>query len=166
MDVIETFFLFVANHLPRLKLFDAVRFIFYKLAGIKIEKCRIWGPLTIRPIGGCKNITIKKGVFINTEVRFGALCNITIMENCQIGPRVMFETVNHQLMVADSLKRKAQCEPILIEKSVWIGAQAIILPGVKVGEGAVIAAGSVVTKDVQPYTLVAGVPAKEIRKLL
>lgn len=165
MKVIETFFLFVANHLPRLNSFDTIRFIFYKMAGIQIERCTIWGPLTIRPIGNCNKITIKKGVFINTEVRFGAQCNITIMENCQIGPRVMFETVNHTLEVKDSLKREAFCKPIVIEKSVWIGAQAIILPGVNVGEGSVIAAGSVVTKDVKPYHLVAGVPAREIRKI-
>lgn len=165
MNVIETFFLFLANNLPRLSGFDTIRFIFYRLAGIRIERCTIWGPLTIRPIGNCNKITIKKGVFINTEVRFGAQCSITIMENCQIGPRVMFETVNHKLEVSSSAKREAFCKPIVIEKSVWIGAQAIILPGITVGEGSVIAAGSVVTKDVKPYHLVAGVPAREIRKI-
>jgi acetyltransferase-like isoleucine patch superfamily enzyme len=52
---------------------------------------------------------------------------------------------------------------ITIEKDVWIGAQAIILPGVKVGEGAIVAAGAVVTKDVPPFAMVGGVPARVIR---
>jgi acetyltransferase-like isoleucine patch superfamily enzyme len=54
---------------------------------------------------------------------------------------------------------------IVIEDDAWIGAGAIILPGVKIGQGAIIGAGAVVTRDVAPYTIVAGVPAREIRKL-
>ncbi len=52
---------------------------------------------------------------------------------------------------------------VTIEKDVWIGANCIILPGVKIGEGAVVAAGSVVTKDVEPFIIVGGVPAKKIK---
>ncbi|MEP5568697.1 MAG: DapH/DapD/GlmU-related protein [Halioglobus sp.] len=56
-------------------------------------------------------------------------------------------------------------QPISIHNNVWIGANAIILPGVNIGLGSVVAAGSVVSSDVQPYTMVAGVPAKQIRQL-
>lgn len=56
-------------------------------------------------------------------------------------------------------------KPIYIGKNVWIGAHATILPGVKVGDGAIIAAGAVVTKDVTANTIVGGVPAKEIKKI-
>ncbi|MBN4056316.1 hypothetical protein JYT20_01205 [Rhodothermus sp. AH-315-K08] len=55
--------------------------------------------------------------------------------------------------------------PIVIEDDVWLATRATILRGVRIGRGAVVAAGAVVTKDVEPYTLVAGVPAKQIRKL-
>lgn len=54
--------------------------------------------------------------------------------------------------------------PVLIGNDVWIGANVVILPGVKVGDGAILAAGAVITKDVEPYTVVGGVPAKIIRK--
>jgi len=54
---------------------------------------------------------------------------------------------------------------IIIQDDAWIGAGAIILPNVTIGKGAVVGAGAVVTKDVPPYTVVAGVPAKEIKKL-
>lgn len=56
-------------------------------------------------------------------------------------------------------------EQVIINDDVWIGAGAIIVPGVTIGKGSVIAAGAVVTKDVAPYTLVGGVPAKEIKKI-
>jgi maltose O-acetyltransferase len=55
-------------------------------------------------------------------------------------------------------------EPVIIEDDVWIGARVIILPGVKIGKGSIVGAGAVVTKDVEPYSIVAGVPAKLIRK--
>ena len=68
----EFIFLTLANNLPRLRIFDKVRFIVYRMAGLSIKGgCTIWGPLIIRPIGGAKNIEIGKGSFINTEIRFG-----------------------------------------------------------------------------------------------
>ena len=95
----ELFFLTLANNLPRVKIFDKIRFVIYRMAGLTIKgKCTIWGPLTIRPIGGAKNIEIGKGTFINTEIRFGVPKDkVIIGANVQIGPRVMFETVNHGL---------------------------------------------------------------------
>jgi len=55
---------------------------------------------------------------------------------------------------------------IVIEKDAWLGAGVIVLPGVKIGEGAIIGAGAVVTKDVEPFTIVGGVPAKKIGEVL
>lgn len=56
------------------------------------------------------------------------------------------------------------CEPVVIEDEGWVGANAVVLPGVRIGRGAVVAAGAVVTKDVAPYTIVGGVPARMIRE--
>lgn len=64
-----------------------------------------------------------------------------------------------------AIQRQHCAKSISIQDRVWIGANAIILPGVKIGQGAVVAAGSVVCRDVDPYTIVAGVPAKRIRQL-
>jgi len=55
-------------------------------------------------------------------------------------------------------------QPVVIEDDVWIGSRVILLPGVKVGKGSIVAAGSIVTKEVPPYTIVGGNPAREIRK--
>lgn len=161
----EVIFIWFGNLLPKFNWCDNTRYFFYKLAGMKVDSdVKFFGPITVRPLGGIKNIIIKKGTFFNTETRFG--CpeqNITIGSNCQIGPRVSFETVNHELEFCESYGRKDNILPIVINDEVWIGCGVIVLPGVTVGKGAVIASGAVVTKDVPPMTLVGGVPAKIIK---
>ena len=91
--------------------------------------------------------------------------SITIGKNVLVGPRVMFETVNHGLIFIPDKGRDTSTRPIVISDEVWIGAGAIILQGVTVGRGSVIAAGAVVNKDVEAWTLVGGVPAKLIRRI-
>lgn len=78
-----------------------------------------------------------------------------------IGPHVSLLTVNHDFDNLWSLSGK----PIILKKNAWIAAKATILPGVTVGEGAVVAAAAVVTKDVEPYTIVGGNPAKLIKRI-
>ena len=78
-----------------------------------------------------------------------------------IGPEAALLTANHDFDDLLILK----CKPILIKKKAWIGARAVILPGVTVGEGAVVASGAIVTKDVPPRTVVGGNPAKVIKYL-
>ena len=161
----ELLFLSLANHLPRLPIFDKYRYVLLRWAGLTIHgKCTIWAPLIVRPIGGAKNIEVGKGTFINAETRFGVPKDkVTIGENVQIGPRVMFETVNHGLTYVPGIGRGAWTKPIVIEDEVWIGAGSIITQGVTIGRGSVIAAGAVVTKDVPPDKIVGGVPARVLR---
>jgi maltose O-acetyltransferase len=162
----ESAFLAVANGLPRSEWIDrVVRSRLYKLAGLRIlGHCLIWGPLTIRPIGGTRNIRIGEGTFINTEVRFGVPIDpVIIGKNVHVGPRVMFETVAHSLHFQPNIGRKTSTKPIIVEDEAWIGAGAIITQGVIIGRGAVVAAGSVVIKNVDANTLVGGIPAKLIR---
>ena len=108
-----------------------------------------------------KNITIGKDVFINSGCHFQDQGGITIGDGSLIGHNVILATVNHDL--APKNNRKNHYAPITIGNHVWIGSNATILPGVTIGEWAVVAAGAVVTKDVPPYTVVGGVPAKVLK---
>ncbi len=164
----ELIFLSLANALPRLRICDSGRYLLLRLAGMAIEdKCLIWGPLVIRPIGGARNISIGSGSFLNSNTRFGVpKSRVAIGRNVQIGPSVCFETVSHSLKYHPDRGRDDLFGDIVIEDRVWIGAGAILTKGVRVGMGAVVAAGAVVTKDVEPYTLVGGVPARVLRRNL
>lgn len=163
----ELIFLTLANHLPRLKVSDRIRFKLLRLAGMKINgRCMILSPLGIRPVGGVKNIEIGKGSFINTDVRFGVPDGqVIIGDNALIGARVSFETVSHSINYTPGKRRKRTTGSIVVEDDVWIGAGAIIVQGVTIHHGAIIAAGSVVTKDVEANTVVGGVPAKFIKNV-
>ena len=110
-----------------------------------------------------KNTVVGERVFINMGCKFQDQGGITIDEGALIGHNVVLATLNHDL---DPSKRQGMTyAPIHIGKNVWIGANATILAGVTVGDGAVVAAGAVVTKDVEPNTIVGGVPAKFIKKI-
>ena len=106
-------------------------------------------------------ITIGKNVFINHGCSFLDLGGITIEDDVLIGPNVQLITENHP--IDPSERKNLDLKPILIQKNAWVGAGAIVLPGVTVGQNSVVAAGSVVTKDVAANTVVGGVPAKFIK---
>jgi acetyltransferase-like isoleucine patch superfamily enzyme len=109
-------------------------------------------------------ITIGKHVFINHACSFLDMGGITLEDHVLIGPKVNLITENHPL--DPETRRGMVCKPILIKRKAWIGVGATILPGVTVGENAVVAAGAVVSKDVPDNTIVGGVPAKVIKQLL
>ncbi len=160
LELRESLFLFIANNLPRLNIFNRIRYQFIKLAGANIlGKCTIWSGFDIRPIGCCSNLTIGKGVFINKNFRCAmpAGTKVIIGKGTAIGPNVMIETAFHGLTLSN--RKSTQSKSVTIGKHVWVGAGVIILAGVNMGDNSVIAAGSVVTKDVEPNVLMAGVPA-------
>lgn len=110
-----------------------------------------------------QNITIGRHTFINMGCSFQDWGGITIGEECLIGHNCTICTVNH----SKDPKRRGDitCIPVNIGNRVWIGANVTILPGVSIGDGAIIAAGGVVNKNVKPNTIVAGVPAKTIKNI-
>ncbi|SRR6266498_1234164 len=108
-------------------------------------------------------IQIGKNVFINHACTFLDMGGITIEDEVLLGPRVNLVTENHPLNPAD--RRALICKPIVIKRKAWIGAAATILPGVTIGENAVVAAGAVVSKDVPANTIVGGIPAKIIKTI-
>lgn len=110
-----------------------------------------------------KNTTIGKEVFINMGCAFMDRGGITIEDRVLIGPKVNIITENHP--EDPELRRYVYCKPVHIKKGAWIGASATVLPGVIVGENAIVGAGAVVTKDVPDNTIVGGVPAKVIREI-
>ena len=110
-----------------------------------------------------KHIAIGKNVFINFDCTFLALGGITIEDDVLIGPKVSLITENHPLNPEQ--RKGLAAKPILIKKNAWIGANATILPGVTIGENAVVAAGAVVSKDVPDNTVVGGIPAKFIKNV-
>lgn len=109
-----------------------------------------------------RNIHIGKGVFINSGCKFQDQGGIYIGDNVLIGHNVVLATINHDLNPYD---RHNIYKPIHIQDRVWIGSNVVVTQGVTIGEGAVIAAGAVVTKDVEPFTVVGGIPAKFIKKI-
>ena len=110
-----------------------------------------------------KNITIGKNVFINACCHFQDHGGVTIGDNCQIGHNVVFATLNHG--IAPEKRASMNPAPIRLGRNVWVGSNSIILQGVTIGDNAIIAAGSVVTKDVQANTIVGGVPARYLRSI-
>jgi acetyltransferase-like isoleucine patch superfamily enzyme len=108
-------------------------------------------------------IEIGKNVFINHACSFLDIGGITIEDDVQIGPRVNLTTENHPLDPAD--RKTLLIKPIVVRRNAWIGAGATILPGVTIGENAIVAAGAVVSRDVPANTIVAGIPAKVIKTL-
>lgn len=117
---------------------------------------------TFRVEVGC-NTYIGDFFFCNFDCHIIDLYDVTIGNHVQFGPKVSIITVNHPLDATERRKGAATGAPIVIEDDVWIGTGSIILPGVKIGKGAVVAAGSVVTKDVEAFTVVAGNPAKFLK---
>lgn len=108
-------------------------------------------------------ILLGKNVFINHACSFLDMGGITIEDDVLIGPRVNLTTENHPL--DPSNRRALVTKPIVIKRKAWIGAGATILPGLTIGENAVVAAGAVVSKDVPANTVVGGIPAKFIKAI-
>lgn len=113
-----------------------------------------------------QNVSIGHDVVINNDVKIGGQNGATIGNYVLIGYNVNLVSENHAF---DDTSRPIKNTgyyggPIKIEDDVWIGANAVILPSVKIGRGSIIGANAVVTKDVQPYTIVGGIPARYIKK--
>ena len=103
---------------------------------------------------------------VNCHINASIGGQIIIGKNVLVGPNVVMRTANHNFNQANQLinQQGHSFNDIQIEDNVWIGSNCIILSGVKIGKGAVIAAGAVVNKEVPNNTIVGGVPAREIKK--
>lgn len=104
-----------------------------------------------------------KHVFINCCCHFQDQGGIDIGDGTLIGSHVVIATINHGMKEAE--RKDNFPAPVRIGKNVWIGSHATLLPGVTVGDNAIVAAGAVVTKDVASNTVVGGVPAREMKEI-
>jgi maltose O-acetyltransferase len=104
-------------------------------------------------------LTIKSGTSIGFNCHLDARSGIYIGKNVNLATEVMIWSLHHEI---NSIDFKTKGGSVIIKDYCWLGSRCIILPGVTVGEGAIIAAGAVVSKDVEPYSVVGGVPAKKI----
>lgn len=108
-----------------------------------------------------KNTVFGENVFINACCCFQDQGGIVLGDNCLVGHRVTIATINHGLRPEE--RHIHHVAPVVIHENVWIGSSATILPGVEIGAGAIVGAGSVVTRNVPPRGIVGGVPARFIR---
>ena len=119
------------------------------------------GIMTPAQIDFPKQIVFGRNVFINHSFTAMSIGGIEMGDNVQIGPHVTIVTDNHDLTNRYVLK----CKKVVLGDNVWVGAGVSIIPGVHIGDNAVIAGGAVVTKDVPANTIVGGNPAKVIKTL-
>lgn len=118
--------------------------------------------VTIQPF---YNISIGNNSGIGKDSLIIAPAPVEIGENVLIGPQLIIYTANHRLSRdLPIIQQDMEIKPVKIGNDVWIGVRVTILPGVTIGDGAVVGAGAVVSNDVEPYSIVGGVPAREIGK--
>ncbi|TWT81166.1 putative acetyltransferase [Planctomycetes bacterium CA13] len=111
-----------------------------------------------------ENLTIGLNSAITAYCQLNAKAGIEVGENVLIGPGTFIWSQNHKMRDATVNIRDQGYEraPVVIEDDVWIAARCVVLPGVRLAKGTVVAAGAVVTRSTEPYSIVAGVPAKQI----
>jgi acetyltransferase-like isoleucine patch superfamily enzyme len=149
--------------LPRFRSFNFLKTLFLRLCGAKVGKQVVYYPsLWISPP---KDLEIGDKVDLALNVLITCSGGVSIGDRTLIGYGTKILSSNHVIPDKNTKIFDAghQNKKVTIANDVWIGANCIILPGVSIGEGAVVAAGSVVTSDVAPFSIVAGVPAKLIK---
>lgn len=148
---------FVPNHIINKIPFYIIRHAYYRnILKIKIGK---GSSIHLNTFINRNNITIGNNSAINRRCYLDGRGGLTIGNNVSISPEVHLITGSHNVK---SENFEYYSKAINIEDYVWIGTRAIILPGVTLGKGCVVATGAVVSKDVAPYSIVGGVPAKII----
>jgi maltose O-acetyltransferase len=157
---------FVSRALPQFS-FGRARTFALRAAGIRIGRgSGVLGPIAFTGHGDARELfSIGEETFISGPLHVDLGAEVRIGSRVQLGHSVMMLTVEHEVGPASARCGPRSAAPITVGNGVWIASRVTILPGVTIGDGAVIAAGAVVSNDVDPNTLVGGVPAKLLRTL-
>jgi len=141
----------------------AIRRVLFRAGGARVGAgCGLrGGSYYTRP----RNLTVGQRCWINRNCYLDLNDRIVLEDDVQLGPGTSIITTTHTIGPPHDRAGRMVTAPVLIGSGCWLGANVTVLPGVSVGPGSVIAAGAVVTRDVPPNVLVAGVPATVIRKL-
>lgn len=112
-----------------------------------------------------EGIAIGDEVCISSNCRIGGEGGLTIGNFVMVGPNTVILTSNHGFERTDipMMRQSITAAPVVIQDDVWIGANVVVLPGVTIGQGAIIGAFSLVAKDVEPYAVMAGAPARVLK---
>jgi maltose O-acetyltransferase len=147
--------------------FPRLRVLIHRLLGIRIGRSTlIRGRLKLTGPPGCTSrLTIGNNCFFTTPLHIDLNSEVVIGNHVTIGHDVAIVTSAHHVGGPDRRCGRQVPEPIRIGDGCWIGARALLLPGIALGDGCIVAAGAVVTTDVEPNTTVGGVPARLIRRL-
>lgn len=140
---------------------EELRALMSRLVGYRVDDGFRLFPPVYTDFG--KNIKIGKDVFVNSGCCFQDQGGVTLGDGCLVGHNVVFATLDHDKR--PGRRGDMTAAPIVVGKNVWIGAHATILKGVTIGDGAIVAAGAVVTRDVPPNTIAAGVPARVVKTI-
>jgi len=155
LSLVRPFAVVATRFLPETRLIS-IRVRLLKFAGVKIERyAKLFG---YQAMLSPSNVSLGEGSFVNSGCLFEAGGRIDIKSFAMVGPRVIFVTINH----VGEKNQDLIYLPITVESYAWIGAGATICPGVTIGHHAVVAAGSVVMRDVAPHVRVAGSPARPL----
>lgn len=161
-EIAQSARIFVMNSLIGSPLvIPEVRAIMLQWLGFQTGRARIKS----RVFFGSNKIRIGSSSFVNVGVFFDGSAQISVGENCSIGYEAMFVASSHEIGTPRRRAGTDVSRPVVVEDGVWIGARAVVLGGVRINSGCVIAAGSVVIRDCAPNGLYAGVPARRIREL-
>lgn len=151
------------------------------------SRVRVWGKLSVRNAGymyvgnraqivstitptellTAENgrLTIGERTYINYGCSIAAIDSVTIGPNCNIGTYVIIMDNQFHRLEPERRLEIPESEPIVIEENVWLGARVIVMPGVTIGAGSAVGAGSIVTRNIPPRSVAVGTPAKVIRSL-
>ena len=142
-----------AEFMPRV-----IRGAGYRLLGVRTRTWNIFPGLRIA--GRLRNVSIGPDTFLNRDCFLESVGRVTIGAGCQFGPQVTVLTSHHPREEDGTVSRRAVPRDVVIGDRAWIGARAVLVPGVTIGDDVVVAAGAVVTKDCLRPGIYAGVPAR------
>jgi acetyltransferase-like isoleucine patch superfamily enzyme len=137
-----------------------LRFVLLRLAGVRLQQSDIGAGLFLG--GPPSHLTIGHGTSINVDCFFDCLGKVTLGDGVMVGMGVTIVTSDHPIGPDGRPQAQPVARDVVVGDRAWLGARSMLLPGVTVGEGTIVSAGAVVTRDCRPFSVYAGVPARLI----